>query len=174
MKRITLIVISLLIFAGCDSSPTGPEDATLTLTLELGDRDYNDALVESRMKGFMKITNADPSRDGSESIRRVLTDYEIVRGEAGVNIIDVILRASVKPTEGRIQIMLYDGETGEVFQYAETEGVISVREDVSIEYDEVFTFEPSVITANLSREGVPMTLTYEARLIDSPSPYLYE
>lgn len=172
MKRITLIVIPLLIFAGCDSSPTGPEDATLTLTLELGDRDYNDALVESRMKGFMKITNADPSRDGSESIRRVLTDYEIMRGEAGVNIIDVILRASVKPTEGRIQIVLYDGKTGEVFQYAETERVISVREDVSIEYDEVFTLEPSVITANRSPEGVVTELTYKSQISDKSSPYI--
>ncbi|NBB73039.1 MAG: hypothetical protein GVY35_05095 [Bacteroidetes bacterium] len=172
MKRITLIVISLLIFAGCDSSPTGPEDATLTLTLELGDHDYNDALVESRMKGFMKVAHAEPSRDGSESIRRVLTDYEIMRGEAGVN--NITFRTSVKPTEGRIQIMLYDGETGEVFQYAETERVISVREDVSIEYDEVFTFEPSVITASLSREGVFTTLTYKTQEYDSSSPYLYK
>ena len=170
MKRITLIVISLLIFAGCDSSPTGPEDATLTLTLELGDHDYNDVLVESRMKGFMKITNAEPSRDGNESIRRVLDDYEIASDGDSLN--NITFRTSVKPTEGRIQILLYDGETGEVFQYAETERVISVREDVSIEYDEVFTFEPSVITASLSPEGVVTALTYKAQVNDKSSPYL--
>ena len=171
-KRIALIFISLLIFAGCDSSPTGSEETALILTLELGDRDYNNALVESRGEVFMKIT---PSRGGSEPIRRVLTDYEIVR-EGGV-VIDIILRASVKPTEGRIQVVLYDEKTGEAFQYAETERVISIdgketREDISKKYDDVFTLEPSIITASLSPEGVVTALTYTDKAYDKSSPYI--
>ena len=174
MKYIALIVIPLLIFAGCDSSPTGPEDATLNLTFTLpplGDHDYNDALVESRMKGFMKIGYNDPSRDGSEPIRRILTDYELVR-EGGDTNDTIVFRTSVEPIEGRIQIVLYDGKTGEVFQYAETERIISVRRDVDVKYDEPFTLEPSVITANRSPEGVVTGLTYTDKAYDKSSPYI--
>ena len=144
-----LMITTLLLLAGCDSSPSEPqqpEDATLVVNLELGDHDYNDTAIAIKVGDQVYFRELESDGDRADG------EYEIT----------VSINAEQLDQRLTFQYMMYNVSKRIATGYAlgdsfevEAGGII----EVNLTEDDFSTLGTPVITVSPAPND-SLTLTY--------------